>query len=63
MFIDEDPLTQVKFVHLFKVTVLNLHVIMMKPGTKLINSAVRLSVGANVLIGLSCVLFLSNLSA
>ena len=33
---DEDPLGQVKFVHLFKVTVLNLHVIMMKPETNLI---------------------------
>ena len=26
--IDEDPLGQVKFVHLFKATVLNLHVVM-----------------------------------
>ena len=28
MLIDKDPLGQVKFVHLFKVTVLNWHVIM-----------------------------------
>ena len=28
MFMDEDPLGQVKFVHLFKVTVLNSRVIM-----------------------------------
>ena len=40
--VDEDPLGQVKFVHLFKVTVLNLHVIMMKPETKLIILAARL---------------------
>ena len=40
--IDEDPLGQVKFVHLLKVTVLNLHVIMMKPKTKLIILAARL---------------------
>ena len=39
--IDED-LGQVKFVHLFKVTVLNLHVIMIKPKVNLIISAVRL---------------------
>ena len=36
MFIDEDPLGQVKFVHLFIVTVLNSHVIMKKAETKLI---------------------------
>ena len=36
------PLGQVKFVRLFKVTLLNLHVIMMKPDIKLIISAVRL---------------------
>ena len=40
--IDEDPLGQVKFGHLLKVTVLNLHVIMMKPETKLITLAARL---------------------
>ena len=34
--IDEDPLGQAKFVHLFKVTALNLHAIMMKPEIKLI---------------------------
>ena len=39
--IDED-LGQVKFVHLFKVTVLNLHVIMIKPKVNLIISAARL---------------------
>ena len=42
MLMDEDPLGQVKFVSLFKVTVLNLHVIMMKPEIKLIISAARL---------------------
>ena len=42
MFNDEDPLGQVKFVHLFKATELNLHVIMMKPEMKLIISAARL---------------------
>ena len=42
MLIDEDPLRQVKFVQLFKVTVLNLHVVMMKPEIKLIISAARL---------------------
>ena len=31
MFIDEHLLEQVQFVHLFKVPVLHLHVIMMKP--------------------------------
>ena len=36
MLIDEDPLGQVKFVGLFKVTVLNLHKIMRKPEIKLI---------------------------
>ena len=40
--IDEDPLGQVKFAHLFKVTVLNLHMIMTKPETKLIILAARL---------------------
>ena len=35
-------LGQVKFVHLFKAVVLNLHVIMMKPEIKLIISAARL---------------------
>ena len=40
--IDEDPLGQVKFVHLFKVTVLNLHVIMIKPKVNLIILAARL---------------------
>ena len=34
--IDKDPLGQVKFVHLFKVTVLHLHVIMIKPKVNLI---------------------------
>ena len=34
MLIDQDPLGQVKFVRLFKVTVLSLHVIMMKPEIK-----------------------------
>ena len=43
MLIDEDPLGQVKFVRLFKVAVLNLHVIMMKPAIKLIISAAKLS--------------------
>ena len=33
--INEDPLEQVKFVHLFKVTVLNLHVIMMTSETEM----------------------------
>ena len=42
MLIDKDPLGQVKFVRLFKVTVLNLHVIMKKPEIKLIISAARL---------------------
>ena len=42
MLIDEDPLGQVKFVRLFKVTVLNLCVIMMKPKIKLMISAARL---------------------
>ena len=36
MLIDEDPLGHVKFVRLFKVTVLHLQVIMMKPEIKLI---------------------------
>ena len=39
--IDEDPLEQVKFVRLFKVTVLNFHAIMMKPEMELIISAAR----------------------
>ena len=43
MLIDEDPLGQVKFVRLFKVAVLNLHVIMMKPAIKLKISAAKLS--------------------
>ena len=38
----KNPLRQVKFVRLFKVAVLNLHVIMMKPEIKLIISAARL---------------------
>ena len=38
----KNPFGQVKFVHLFKVIVLNLHVIMMKPETKLIISVARL---------------------
>ena len=42
MLMDEDPLGQVKFVGLLKVTVLNLHVIMTKPDIKLIISAARL---------------------
>ena len=42
MLIDEDPLGQVKFVCLFKVTVLYLHEIMMKPEIKLIISTARL---------------------
>ena len=36
MLIDEDPLGQVKFVRLFKVTVLNLHVVMTKSNIKVI---------------------------
>ena len=40
--IDEDPLGQIKFGYLFEVTVLNLHVIMTKPETKLIILAARL---------------------
>ena len=36
MFIDEDPLVQVKFVHLFKVTGLNLRAIIIKPEIQLI---------------------------
>ena len=36
MLIDEDPLGEVKFVQLFKVTVISLHAIMMKPEIKLI---------------------------
>ena len=36
MLINEDHLGQVKFVRLFKVTLLNLHEIMIKPGIKLI---------------------------
>ena len=47
MLINEDPLGQVKFVRLFKVTLLNLHEIMMKPEIKLIISTARLY-GANV---------------
>ena len=43
MLVDEDPLEQVKFVHLFKVNVLNLHVIIMKPDIKLIISVARLN--------------------
>ena len=39
MLIDEDPLGQANFVRLFKVTVLTLHAIMMKPELKLIISA------------------------
>ena len=42
MLIDEDPLGQVEFVSLFKVVVLNLHEIMMKPEIKLTNSTARL---------------------
>ena len=38
----KNPLGQLKFVRLFRVTVLNLHVIIMKPKFKLINSAARL---------------------
>ena len=41
MLIDEDPLGQVKFVRLFKVTMLNLHIIMMKPDIELIISATK----------------------
>ena len=40
--IDEDPQGKVKFVELFKITVLNLHVLMMMPEIKLIISAARL---------------------
>ena len=39
--INEDPLGQVKFVHLFKVTVLNLHVIMIKPKVNFIILAAK----------------------
>ena len=42
MLINEDPLGQLKFVPLYKVTVLNLHEIMMKPEIKLIISTARL---------------------
>ena len=42
MLIDEDPLGQVKFVGLFKVTVLNLHEIIMKPENKMTISTARL---------------------
>ena len=42
MLINEDPFEQVEFEHLYEVTVLNLHVIMMKPEIKLIISAARL---------------------
>ena len=41
MLIDEDPLEKVKFMRLFKVTVLNLYVIMMRQEIKLIISAGR----------------------
>ena len=41
IFVDENPLGQVKFVQLFKVTMLHLHVIMMRPEMKLITSAAR----------------------
>ena len=41
MFIDQNPLEQIKLVHLFKVTGLNLHVIIMKPKIQLIFSAAR----------------------
>ena len=40
MLINEDLLRQVKFVHLFKVTVLNLYEIRMKPEIKLMKTAV-----------------------
>ena len=43
----KNPLGEVKFVHLFEVTVLNLHVIMMKPEIKLIIQQPD-SIGANV---------------
>ena len=46
MFVDEDPLGQAIFALLFKVTVLNLHEIMMKPEIKLISTAD--SVGVDV---------------
>ena len=49
MFIDEDHLGQVKFGQLFKVTVLNLHVIMIKPEIKLIIQQLD-SIGANITI-------------
>ena len=42
MLIDEDPLGHIEFVSLCKVTVLNLHEIMMKPESELTNSAARL---------------------
>ena len=38
MLIEKDPLGQVKFVHLLKVTVLNLHLTLMKPEIQLIIS-------------------------
>ena len=42
MLINEEPFGTSLYVSLFKVTVLNLHVIMMKPEIKLIISAARL---------------------
>ena len=58
----KNPLGQVRFVHLFKVTVLNLHVIMMKP-----DNFSSQTTGANVflaiLVELLCLLLLWNLSA
>ena len=41
MLIEEVPLRQLKFVNLFKVALLNLHVIMMKPEIKLVTSVTR----------------------
>ena len=48
MLIDEDHLGQAKFVRLFKVTVLNLHEIMMKPEIKLTQFQQLESIEANV---------------
>ena len=42
MLIDEDPLGQVEFVHIFKVVMIYLHVIMIKPEIKLTILAARL---------------------
>ena len=43
MLIYEDPLAQVKFLHLFKVTVLNLHVIMIWQEIELIISEYKVA--------------------